>query len=320
MQAFNHTRRKSLKSLAGLPLLGLATSTTVASVANLAKADTAQKAFTYCLNTSTIMGQKIGIVQEMETAAKAGFDGIEIWIPTLQQYLSEGGRLSDLKQRAADLNLRIENAIGFAPWIVDDNDLRSAALEQAKREMHMLAEIGCPRIAAPPAGATNQGGLDLHRAAERFRALVELGAAAGCMPQLELWGFSKNLSRLSEVLTVAAECGHPKVRILPDVYHLYKGGSDFDGLQLLHPKVVEIFHINDYPATPDRGEITDKDRVLPGDGIAPLDAILKQLGHPMHPTILSLELFNRELWAKDPLEVAKVGLAKMKAAVASAGF
>jgi hypothetical protein len=31
--------------------------------------------------------------------------------------------------------------------------------------------------------------------------------------------------------------------------------------------------------------------------------------------VLSLELFNRKLWAEDALEVAKEGLAKMKAVV-----
>ena len=34
--------------------------------------------------------------------------------------------------------------------------------------------------------------------------------------------------------------------------------------------------------------------------------------------VLSLELFNKEYWAMDALECAKVGLEKMKAAVAAA--
>ena len=276
--------------------------------------------FSYCLNTSCIMGQKLGVVKEMEVAAAAGFDGIEIWIPTLQQYISEGGKLSDLKKRASDLNLKIENAIGFAQWIVDDNDKRMEALEQAKKEMDMLAQIGCKRLAAPPAGATNYAGLDLNKAAERFRALVELGVAQGVIPQLEIWGFSKNLSRLSEVLYVAAECGHPQTRILPDAYHLYKGGSDEDGLKLIHPQVVEIFHINDYPDKPGREEIADKDRVYPGDGVAPLNDILKSLAHKDYPAILSLELFNRDHWQQDAHVVAKNGLEKMKAAVSRAGL
>lgn len=279
---------------------------------------TAKHDFTFCLNASTLRGQNLGIVDEIETAAKAGYDGIEIWINGLQKYLEEGGSIKDLKKRVDDLGIKVENSIGFAQWIVDDNDTRAKALEQSKREMDMLAQIGCRRIAAPPAGATNQGGLDLTRAAERFRALVELGVQMDVIPQLEIWGFSKNLFRLSQVLFVAAECGHPQTRILPDVYHLYKGGSDFDGLKLLNGASVEIFHINDYPKELGREEIQDKDRVYPGDGDGPVSEVLRDLHQAGGPTVLSLELFNREYWKQDAMEVAKTGLEKMKAAVSKA--
>ncbi len=277
----------------------------------------ADKAFSYCLNTSTIMGQKLGLVREIEVASEAGYDGIEIWINSLNQYVEEGGSLRDLKKRIDDLGIRVEDAIGFAQWIVDDNDTRTRALEQAKREMDLLAQIGCRRLAAPPAGATNFAGLDLMRAAERYRALLELGEQMGVIPQLEVWGFSQNLHRLSQVLFVAAEAGHPGARILPDVYHLFKGGSDFDGLKLISGATIEIFHMNDYPAEPAREAMQDKDRVYPGDGVAPVADILRDLRHPDHPTVLSLELFNRDYWQQDALEVAKTGLAKMKAAVES---
>ena len=36
--------------------------------------------FRYCLNTSTIRGQKLPLDQEIELAAKTGYDGIEPWI------------------------------------------------------------------------------------------------------------------------------------------------------------------------------------------------------------------------------------------------
>lgn len=282
------------------------------------QATTGDHSFTYCLNTSTIMGHNLKLVEQIELAAKTGYDGIEIWVNMLEQYMKEGGNLKELRSRIDDLGIKIEDAIGFAQWIVDDNDTRTRALEQAKREMDMLAQIGCHRIAAPPAGATNYPGLDLDKAAERFRALVELGVKMEVLPQLEVWGFSQNLFKLSQVLYVAAACGHPATRLLLDAYHLHKGGSDFDGLKLIREDKMEIFHINDYPAKPPRKEIADKDRVYPGDGVAPMDQILQDLHKDNESTVLSLELFNREYWAQPVEEVAKTGLAKMKAAVQSA--
>lgn len=270
--------------------------------------------FSYCLNTSTIMGQQLKLEEEIEIAAKAGYDGVEIWINRLNAYVESGKSLKELYKRIQDWGIQVENAIGFAAWIVDNNDQRSKALEQAKQEMDALAQLGCKRIAAPPFGATEVGGLDLDKAAERFRALLDLGTQMGVMPQLEVWGFSKNLHKLSQVMYVAAEAGHPGARILPDVYHLYKGGSDFDGLKLLSGQTTEIFHMNDYPDLP-QATIADKDRVYPGDGIAPVTEVLRDLQNAGGKTVLSLELFNRDLWEQDPMEVAKTGLQKMKSSV-----
>ena len=274
--------------------------------------------FSYCLNTSTIMGQKLGIMEEIKVAAMSGYDGIEIWIRSLDVHLESGGSLKDVKNLAEDEGIKIENAIGFAKWIVDDDAVRGEALQQAKREMDMLAQVGCRRIAAPPAGATEESGLDLEAAGTRFAQLVLLGEEMGVIPQLEVWGFSKNLHKLSQVLFVAAECGQANTRILPDVYHLYKGGSDFDGLKLIEGETLEIFHMNDYPAQPNRMEIGDKDRVYPGDGVAPVGQVLQDLHRKDSPIVLSLELFNRELWEKDPQLVADTGLSKMRAEVEKA--
>ncbi|MEM9933717.1 MAG: sugar phosphate isomerase/epimerase family protein [Bacteroidota bacterium] len=308
----NITRKTFMKSMAFLATSSAAPA--YASVHTYRKKPDAQP-FSFCLNTSTIMGQGLPLMEELDIAAQAGYEGIEIWIRSVEKHLQEGGTLDDVQKKAEDLGIKIENAIGFAQWIVDEHDTRTNALEQAKREMDMLAKVGCNRLAAPPAGATDHPGLSLDKAAERFRALCELGESMGVQPQLEVWGFSQNLSRLSEVLYVAAESGYGDIKILPDVYHLYKGGSDPDGLSLIHPKRVEIFHLNDYPDIK-RQDILDKDRVYPGDGVAPISDILQTIRSEEHPTILSLELFNRNYWKLPPLEAAKRGLEAMKKVVA----
>jgi 2-keto-myo-inositol isomerase len=233
---------------------------------------------------------------------------------SLQAYLDGGGKLPEARRRLEDLGLKVENAIGFASWIVDDDATRRQGLEQLKREMDLLAQLGCPRTAAPPMGATKNPGLDLKRAAERYRTILELGTQTGVVPQLEMWGFSQNLSRLSEVLYVAAESGHPSARLLLDVFHLYRGGSSLDSLPLVGKGAIEVFHVNDYPANTPATAITDADRVFTGDGVAPLSRILQTLQNPDRPLVISLEVFNKNYYAQDALKVAQTGLSKMKAA------
>jgi 2-keto-myo-inositol isomerase len=308
MQSESISRRNLLKSSA---LLGAGL-----TIPNATSATTSAKSnFTFCLNTSTIMKQNIGLMAEIELAAKAGYNGIEIWIRTLEAFVKEGGKLKDVKQKASDLGIVIEDAIGFAPWIVDDPNERQKALEQTKREMDMLAQIGCKRIAAPPFGATQGAEINLRQAAARYRAVCDLGEQMGVLPMLELWGFSANLHLFGETLFVAAESGHPKALILADVYHLHKGGSELNALSFLSGNHIQVFHMNDYPAIPSRETLNDSFRVMPG---APMDKILKMLHEKNTPVVLSLELFNEDYWKKDPMEVAKIGLEKMKMVVEKA--
>ncbi len=274
--------------------------------------------FTFCLNTSTIRNQELGLMGEIEAAANAGYDGIEIWMNTLQKYLEEGGNTSDVKKKAEDLGIGIENSIGFAAWIVEDDAQRAKAIEQTKKEMELLAQIGCKRIAAPPMGATQEPGLDLMKAAERYRIVCELGAKYGVTPQLELWGFSQNLHLFGETLFVAAESGHPLAVILPDVYHLRRGGSPFEALEMINGSKIQMFHLNDYPGDVPKSDLTDGMRVMPGDGDAPLDKILGTLNAKNVPIVLSLEIFNEDVWKMEASEACKLGLAKMKSVVKSA--
>jgi len=274
--------------------------------------------FNYCFNTSTIRGQKLTLDKEIEITAKAGYQGIEPWVDKIREYASGGGSLKDVRRQASDLGLSVEGAISFARWIVDDDAERAKGLEQVKQEMDLLAQIGGKRIAAPPAGANKEPGLDLMKAAERYRALLELGDRMGIVPQIEIWGSSRNLHRLGEAMFVVIESGHPKACLLPDVFHIYKGGSDFNGLKQLSARAIHVFHLNDYPAEPPRQTITDRDRVYPGDGIAPLTQILRDLHANGSRAALSLELFNPTYWQQDALTVAATGLAKMKAAVSKA--
>jgi 2-keto-myo-inositol isomerase len=308
---FPHLSRRDLLHSAAAAGVGLAATTAPAAAGEPAKKDP----FGYCLNTSTISGQKLDIIEQVEIAAKAGYDGIEPWIRDLDQYVKGGGDLKGLGKRIQDHGLQVPSAIGFSEWIVDDADKRKKGLEDARRCMDLVQQIGGKRIAAPPAGATNQAGMDPLVIAERYRTLLEIGDKIGVVPMAEMWAHSKPLHRLGDAAFVAIESGHPKACVLADVFHLYKSGSDFKGLHLLTADALPHLHLNDYPAAPPRADITDAARVYPGDGVAPLKEILRDLRILGYHGALSLELFNRDYWKQDALQVAKMGLEKMKAVV-----
>ena len=305
------TDRRSFLAGSGLALGAVSTGVAVAAEPN-------EKKFKLCLNMSTIRGQELDAAQEIDVAGKAGYDSIEPWFRRINEYTENGGTLSDLKKRIDDHGLTVESAIGFAKWIVNDPDARAAGLEEARRDMDTIAQLGGMRIAAPPAGVGKGEVISLDDAAERYRALLKLGEEMGVAPQVEMWGGNPTIGTVEKALYVAARAGHPNACFLGDVYHTYKGGCSFDSILMMGPQALQCYHMNDYPADPPRDTIKDSDRVFPGDGIAPVVEILRMFKKVGAYPALSLELFNKTYWEMPALECAQTGLEKMKDIVADA--
>lgn len=266
--------------------------------------------FLFSLNTSTIRGQKLPLPEMIEIAARAGYDGIEPWMMEIEAYLKEGKSVASLKKLASDAGIEFFDCIGFPTWMAQDEDKSKTGFIQMEKEMGILAELGCPRVAAPAIG-TNAP-LDLLKSGERYKRLLDLGRKTGVMPQLEFWGAFPSFFHLGQAMAVAAAADDADAKILADVYHLFRGGSGFEGLKMLDGHAIDIFHLNDFPKDIPRTEQQDKDRVFPGDGGAPMQELADTLKSKGKTIILSLELFNPTYYAMDAFEVVKTGLGKMK--------
>lgn len=278
-----------------------------------AEKPTGPAGFRFGLNTSTLQGHKLTLDQEIDLLIEAGYDAVEPWIRELEQHAKAGKSLADLKKKLADHGKAVPSAIGFFEWAVDDEDRRKKALEEARRAMDLVAQVGGTRIAAPPVGVTDRSGMDPRVLADRLLAVCAVGEQAGIRPELELWGFSRTLGRLGEVVQVAIEADCPDLPLLLDVFHLYKGGSALRSIAYLDGAKLPVIHFNDYPADPPRASIGDAQRVYPGDGVAPLADLVRTLRDIRFDGYLSLELFNRDYWKQDALVVARTGLEKMRA-------
>ena len=75
---------------------------------------------------------------------------------------------------------------------------------------------------------------------------------------------------------------------------------------------------NDYPAEPPREKLQDHHRVYPGDGIAPLGQLFRDLRDIGYAGAISIELFNRDYWKQEPALVAQTALRKTQAVMRKA--
>ena len=276
----------------------------------------ANEPFGYCLNTSTIRGNKLDIVGVVTAAAKAGFHAIEPWIREIDAYTTKGGALKDLGKRIADAGLTVEGAIAFNSFLDDDDTRRAASMEKLKVDMDKVAQIGGTRIAAPP--GNSRAAVSLDNAAKYYREALEMGEKMGVLPLLELWGTHPVLGPLSHGIYVTVAAGRADASLLLDVFHLYKSGTPFTALKQINGASLHLMHLNDYPQAADSSTLNDGNRIYPGDGVAPLRQILRDLRDSGFRGYLSLELFNREYWARSADENLKTAMEKIRATVRAA--
>jgi len=277
----------------------------------------ANEPFGYCLNTSTIRGNNLDFPAVIAAATKAGFHALEPWIVEIDRHTSNGGTLKDLGKRIADAGLTVENAIAFNALLDDDDTRRAASMEKLKLDMDKVAQIGGKRIAVPP-GNNRAAAVSLDNAARYYREALEMGEKMGVQPLLELWGTHPVLGPLSHGIYATVAAGRADASLLLDVFHLYKSGTPFTALKQINGASLHVIHLNDYPRAEDPSTLNDGNRVYPGDGVAPLAQIFRDLRDNGFRGYFSLELFNKEYWGKSADDNLKTAMEKIRATVRAA--
>ena len=247
------------------------------------------------LNTSTLLHYKLDVDVQIDMVANAGFDGVELWMRDIKAYLEKGGTSEQLKRKLEERGLILENIIGFSKWCSDDPEERKKAMEQLREEMMIIAQMGGKFIAAPVQGIESLDRNKYDDYAERYNAILNLGDETGVTPILELWGMGA-LNKVSDCAQIAIATGHPKATMLLDFYHVYRGGNDWDTVDLLNGNRLPVIHINDYPSSPSYELLKDSDRVLPGEGVCPFNELIPKLYNAGFRGGFSVELFNKGYW------------------------
>ena len=309
--------RRDLLTTAGLVVRNGLVGGLTAGTAAAEPVRTKDKPFGFSLNTSTIRGQELGIVREVEIAAQAGYDAIEPWMGTLDDYVKKGGSLKDLGKRIRDLGLTVESAIGFAQWIVDDEAARKSGLEQAQRDMETLiadrrqADRGaagwCTRQTRPRSG-DGCGPLQGPARTRRPDGNYSRGRSVGLLEDDEPTGGDG----LRGDRKPPSESVRASGRVPPLQRRLGFRGAEAalgnGGAGVSHQRL----------SRPSRAAKRSAMRIasIPATAWRRLRRALRDLRLAGFRGFLSLELFNRDYWKQDALAVAKTGLEKMKAVVA----
>ena len=262
--------------------------------------------FRYALNASTI--RPTPILEKISIAGQAGYGAIELWHDEIDDHLAHGGTLADLQSALADQNLAVPTTIYLGGWFNAEDTAWPGVRAECARRMEQAGALGAPHIIAGPA----EGRPDYALGTRRYRELLELGESIGVHPAMEFLGFVEQLNTIEDALEIMTAADHPHATTVLDPFHIFRGGGDLESIAKLTANQIAVSHFNDTPADPPREEQHDHSRVMPGDGHLNLVRYCELLAATGYNGWLSLELFNEQHWAEDPLEVARIGLEKMR--------
>ena len=262
--------------------------------------------FRYCLNASTI--RTTPVLRQIEVTRQAGYEAIELWHDHLDEHLRAGGTLAEVRKALDDNGVVAPTTIYLAGWFQPAGEEHVKAIDEICRRLEQSAAVGANfAIAGPPPGKADRA-----LGARHYAELLELGKSFGVKPAFEYLGFVDDINTIDDAIDIIQRSGHPDATVVVDPFHCWRGGGPVASLSKLKSSQIAISHFNDSPAVPAATLQEDSDRVMPGDGVVDLKFYCDQLASTGYKGYLSLELFREDLWAKDPLEVAKLGIEKMR--------
>ena len=268
--------------------------------------------FTLSLNTSTI--RPTGLMDKIAIAGECGYDAIELWINDIDEYVEQGGSIDDVKKALADNNLPVPTIIALHGWLGSTGAEHQEAIDEAKRRLEIGEELGAQyAISSPP-----RAEVDMDAAGAQYRELLDLAEGMRIKPSMEFLGFVPTVCTIKSAWQIICDADHPDGSIIMDPFHVFRGGGSIDEMDPIPAEKIAVFHFNDAVDTKPREEQSDADRVFPGDGVLDLADMIARLKQKSYGGAISLELFNPMYWERDPRQVCREGLEKMRAVVAPA--
>ena len=102
----------------------------------------------YCLNTSTIKPQSL--INKIRLVGEAGYDGIELWLNDVWEYVARGGEVTDIEKAIADHGLIVPSVIAMRQWGDLDGWEHQLVLDEARRRFALGARLGACLLYTSP--------------------------------------------------------------------------------------------------------------------------------------------------------------------------
>ncbi|MEN9937608.1 MAG: hypothetical protein RLZZ387_4187 [Chloroflexota bacterium] len=236
--------------------------------------------------------------------AGAGFQSVEFVLPLVKGWIAQGRTPADARRLSEAHGLR--SIGGFQAALVcfgteeEQQANRALQLENAR----LIHDLGGGTLVVGTDGPAQPGIDALETVADALRSLATATEGLDVTIALEFnWG--PLVKSLQSAVHVARLADHPRVGVLFDPAHYHTTVTKFEHLTAETVPWIRHVHLNDMRDKPGELSNCNSDRVLPGEGILDLPALIGALERHGYRGFFSIELFNADLWALPAAETAR---------------
>jgi sugar phosphate isomerase/epimerase len=246
-----------------------------------------------CLSQITTF--KAPLAQSLDAYAQAGWTAIELWLGAMESVFDAGETVDQAASAFRSAGLRPVAAAGQGGLFAPPGPQREASWTLYRRRLGWLQALGVPVLVLAPDFPDRPTGDDLARAADSFAAAAAEALAHGVRLALEPQKTAPFCASLDTALAFVAHCDASSAGVCLDLFHFYTGPSKSEDLALLTPQTLLHVQVCDLSGVP-REMAADTDRILPGEGDLPVEAVLSHLDRTLGYTgAVSVETLNPTL-------------------------
>ena len=252
------------------------------------------------------------LARDLVLCEKYGYDYIELRLDMLQDYFKTN-TIDDLKAFFAKSHLK-----PFALNSIEDINFCTPEQWEALTELFTFACKTAEAIDNPYIIVVPTMGPEMRNKTEQevfddsvkvLNALADIAEPYGVKLAFEPIGDLRWCCRSQrQALEIINAVDRDSVGLTVDCINFYMHDkcSDLEFLKKIPKEKLFVFHINDCEDLP-LGVLDHSDRIMPGEGCIPVQAIADMVKAVGYDGPACLELFRPEYWQMDPEEVIRMG-------------
>ncbi|MDG9715904.1 bifunctional sugar phosphate isomerase/epimerase/4-hydroxyphenylpyruvate dioxygenase family protein [Streptomyces sp. DH24] len=229
------------------------------------------------------------LTEKLTAAARAGFDGVEIFENDL---LASPLTPEEVRDRCADLGLTVDLYQPVRDVEAVPEDVFADNLRRARHKFELMRRLGTGTVlvcsSVSPLAVDDDA-----LAAEQLSRLADLAQDHGVRVAYEALAWGRHVSTYDHAWRIVADAGHPALGTCLDSFHILSRGSDPRGIEEIPGDKIFFLQLADAPLLAmDVLQWSRHYRCFPGQGEFDIPDLVRRVLHTGYDGPLSLEVFN----------------------------